>query len=116
MGSEMCIRDRFKGGKGVYILFTSLMFLSPANWLWVLLIPLFSKVFRLDSAPIVLVSLLLILVFYRNDPSSLIISCLIIAVVIGKRLFSHRVSLSPRQTVMTLINRLVYDRDNKRKG
>ena len=107
--------SKFKGGKGVYILFTSLMFLSPVNWLWVLLIPLFSKVFRLDSAPVVLVSLLLILVFYRNDPSSLIISCLIIGVVIVKRLFSNRMPESSRQTMRTLINRLVFDRDTRRR-
>ena len=113
IGNGWSMFSKFKGGKGVYILFTSLKFLSPVNWLWVLLIPLFSKVFRLDSAPVVLVSLLLILVFYRNDPSSLIISCFIIGVVIVKRLFSNKMPESSGQKMRTLINRLVYDRDTR---
>ena len=116
IGNGWSMFSKFKGGKGVYILFTSLMFLSPSNWIWVLLIPLFSKIFKIDSAPITLLALVPLLMFYWRDSNALIISIGLIGVILLKRVFSSSIQTTTNNKLLVLLNRLLYDRDSSNRS
>ena len=116
IGNGWSMFSKFKGGKGVYILFTSLMFLSPSNWIWVLLIPLFSKIFKIDSAPITLLALVPLLMFYWGDSNALIISIGVIGVILLKRVFSSSIQTTTNNNLLVLLNRLLYDRDSSHRS
>lgn len=111
IGNAWSIFSGFKGGRGIFLLFTSLIVLSPSSWMWVLLVPLMCRIFKIDSAPIVLLCLIPLIVYYRMDSSSLCISISLILVLLLKRVLGNGdVNV---MKISTLAMRLIYDRDKK---
>ena len=114
IGNSWSMFSKFKGGRSIYILFTSLLVLDFSAWMWVLGIPIVRKIFKIDSAPIALVGITLLFVYYWGDTNEMVVSSLIISVIALKRVVGNGVGTTLKKgNHLRLLVRLIYDRDER---